>query len=299
MPRLLLVALLAALAGCSGGTISSGPGTSGAPAPRGPATGALTGRAPRDTSAAGTPRGPEQLQALMADLRDGDDERRARAARELRQWGPEAEPAARALALAVATSAGETRSAALDALQAVLPNLSENLRATVAEDDPHKRIAAERRLADVPAKATAALAPIFDWRLASLPDEARKPNVGYAVAGEEYAALVPLMLKAGPDADGFQAIAACAGAAAEGGKPLWERAQLTLCELARRADRRNEALAALDSSLPTRTSVATLRAVGDLGPDAKALVPLLQTLAADRDENVRKAAAEALKKIGA
>src|SRR5262250_1472117 len=104
MSRLPVVLLLLGLAGCSGGggPVSSGPagGTSAAPAvvggtaPRGSAS---TGKPSPGTTAPGTgrtARDPQQLQALVADLRDPDDARRVRAARELRQWGKDAEPAA-------------------------------------------------------------------------------------------------------------------------------------------------------------------------------------------------------------
>jgi hypothetical protein len=303
MPRLILVPLLLTLIGCSGGTVTSGPagdtrprlGSAKETGQRGPVQGT-----PRDTpqAAVHAPRGPEQLKALIADLGDADNDRRARAARELQQWGKEAEPAARALSTVVATSAGETRQAALDALAAIYPAQAADLRALVADEDAHKRIAAEKHLADLGAQSAAPFLPIIGWRIAALPAEARKPGGGYAFAGEEYAALVPILVKVAIDQEGFKAIVACATVTPEGGKPLWEPAQLTLCELAKQGkDFHKEALSALDSSLSNRTSVATIRAVGDIGTPAKGLVPLLQTLAADRDENVRKAAAEALKKI--
>src|SRR5262249_22574650 len=148
------------------------------------------------------------------------------------------------------------------------------------------------------AEAARPLAPIFVWRVAWLPAEARKPNVGYAAAGEEYAALVPLLLRAGLQQPGFKAVADCAEVNPEAGRPLWEPAQLTRCPLAREdKESRKDAVAALEKSLASRTSVATIRAVGDIGAEAKGLAPLLQTLTADSDENVRKAAAEALKKV--
>jgi hypothetical protein len=310
MPRHLVVLLLLGAVGCSGGPTNSGPSadTHGKPGtPRGSAGRADPPSAkasPRDTQSAGASsrRTPEQLQALIADLRDPDDVKRVRAAKELRQWGKEAESAAGPLATVIATSGAEPREAALEALEAIYPDLASDLHALVADADAAKRIAAAKHLAGLASEAgkphpTAPLAPVIAWRVAWLPAEARKPNVGYAQAGEEYAALVPLLLKAGLRGDGVKAIAACANVP-EGGKPLWEPAQLTLCQLAGRENEfQKAALDALNSSLSSRPSVATLRAAGDLGAAAKGLVPLLQTLAADPDENIRKAAAEALKKI--
>jgi len=302
MSRQLLIPLLLVLAGCTGTTINSGPATS---APEKSGSGKSTaaeGATPKSSPKDSGPRGPEQLQALIADLRDPDDARRVRAAKELRQWGKAAEAAARPLAAVIATPGAEPREAALEALAAIFPDLAADLHALVADEDPATRIAAEKHLAGRAPEAgkphpATPFVPIIDWRIAGLPTEARKPNVGYALAGEEYAALVPLLLKAGIDPEGFKAIVACAKVNPEGGKALWEPAQLTLCELAKDAALRKAALTALDSSLSSRTSVATLRAVGDLGADAKSLAPLLETLTADRDENVRKAAAEALKKV--
>ncbi len=306
MPRLLLVPLLLALAGCSGGTIDTGSSrdtrtrsgtpkdTPGGRAPVNPATPKST---PKDTPReARAPRTPERLQELIGDLRDGDDARRVHAAKELRPWGKDAAPAARALATVVATAGGEPRLAALEALEAIYPDLAADLHALVAGEDVAQRIAAEKHLAAQPQPAEP-LAPIVAWRIAALPAEAHKGNVTYALAGEEYAALVPLLVKAGIDPAGFQGVVACASASPERGKALWEPAQLTLCEFAKNEKLRKEALAALDSSLSSQPSATTLQAVGALGPDAKSLAPLLQTLAMDRDPNVRKAAAEALKKV--
>jgi hypothetical protein len=311
MSRLLLVSLLLALVGCSGGTIDSGAtrdtrvklGTS-KDTPRGgaPTNPASPKSNPKDTPETAAPRTPERLQDLTTDLRDGDEARRVRAAKELRQWGKDAAPAAPALAAVIASAGGESRQTALDALEAIYPDLASDLHALVADEDPAKRIAAEKHLTGLTAGAgkphpAAPFVPIIDWRIASLPTEAAKPKVGYDLAGEEYVALVPLMDKAGIDAAGFKAIVACASVSPEGGKALWQPAQLTLCEFAKSEIRGKEALAALDSSLSSRPSVVTLEAVGALGQRAKSLAPLLETLTTDRDANVRKAAAEALKKV--
>lgn len=306
MPRLLLISLLLVLAGCSGT-----PSTRPADTPAKPATardGPASRKAPPgDTRPAdtGPARGAERLQALIADLRGADEGRRVRAAKELRQWGKDAEPAARDLSwLAVNSPPGEARQAALEALEAVYPEAAPDVRALVADDDPRRRIAAAKHLAGLPAKPStphpaARLAPVIAWRTAALPAEAQKADVGFALAGEEYAALVPLLFKAGPpDDQGFKAVVACAGSSPDGGRPLWEPAQITLCEIAKQdKDRRKEALDALDSSLSSRISVASIRAVGAIGPEAKPLARLLRALTLDRDAEVRKAAAEALKKV--
>ena len=299
MSRLLLVPLLLAVVGCSGGTISSGPSPDTRARPDRPEGHAgqsgrdQPGRPERDAAGGA---GPAHAGAAPgADRRPARPRRRSavRAAKELRQWGKEAAPAARPLATVVATSGTQPRQAALEALEAIFPDRAADLHALVADEDPAKRIAAEKHLAGL----AAPLLPIIDWRIAALPAEAHKPNVGYGLAGEEYAALAPLLLKAGMEPAGVKAVVVCATVNPEGGKALWEPAQLTLCELAKAEGLRKEALAALDSSLSSRPSVATLQAVGALGPDAKSLAPLLETLATDRDANVRKAAAEALKKV--
>jgi HEAT repeat protein len=234
---------------------------------------------------------------LIADLNDPDDGRRVSAAKELRGWGKGAAAAAGPLAVAIATGGVEPRQAALEALEAILPEQSADLHALVADEDPARRVVAERRLAGLSAEDGKSLVPMVDWRIAWLPVEARKPNVGYGLAGDEFAALAPLMLRWGVTGPGFKAVVACASVSPESGKPLWEPAQLTLCDLARNESFRKDALSALDSSLSSRPSAATLQAVGNLGPDAKGLAPLLETLATDRDPDVRKAAANALKKV--
>jgi hypothetical protein len=301
MPRVLPLALIAALVGCSGSTIDTGrpPDTPAKPgAPKDTPVGTAPGPAPKATPPeARGPRTPERLKELTADLGSPDDNRRVSAAKELRGWGKEAAAAAGPLAAVVATPGATPRQAALEALEAIFPDHAADLHALVADDDPAKRMAAEKRLAALSPEAARPFAPIFGWRVAMLPAEAHKPNVGYALAGEEYAALVPLLLKAGLAPSGFKAVVSCATVSPDGGKLLWEPAQLTLCELARNETFRKDALAALDSSLSSRPSAATLQAVGALGPDAKGLGPLLETLATDRDPDVRKAAAEALRKV--
>ncbi|HEX5269955.1 MAG TPA: hypothetical protein VFW33_05690 [Gemmataceae bacterium] len=310
MSRTFPLVLVAALVGCSGTPVDTG--SSSTPrgksaAPQGtrhaaaPSNAAAPGATPKETPK-GAPQAkaahtPERLQELIADLRHPDDARRVGAAKELQGWGKGAAAAAGPLATVIATSGAAPREAALEALEAVLPDHAADLHALVAGEDTAARVAAEKRLAGLSPEAGKPLAPIIDWRIAGLPAEARKPNVGYAVAGEEYAALAPLLLKWGVDGPGLKAVGSCATVPAEGGKPLWEPAQQTLCEIARNETYRKDALAALDSSLSSRPSAATLRAVGDLGPSAKGLAPLLETLATDRDAEVRKAAAEALKKV--
>jgi hypothetical protein len=307
MSRVLVLPLVVALVGCSGGPVDTGSSdtrsrsnTGKDTAPRG---GSPTDRAgPKSTSKDSPsevrkPHTAEELQAQIADLGDPDDAKRVRAAKELQQWGKEAAPATHALATMVATGGAEPREAALAALEAIHPDHAADLRALVADADAARRAAAEKRLADLPAEALKSLLPIIDWRIAALPVEVSKPTVGFALAGEEYAALAPLLLKAGVDQDGFRAVVNCGKVSPEGGKALWERAQLTLCELAKQDSWRKDALKALESSLESRPSAATVKAVGELGPDAKSLAPLLQTLTTDRDPDVRKAAAEALKKV--
>jgi hypothetical protein len=306
MTRVLPLLLVVSLAGCSGATIDTGASSSprtGPGSPKDPSRSATpTNRAgpnstPKDVPGAQAPHTPERLQQLIAALSDPDDARRVGAAKELRGWGKEAGPAVGALAAAVATGGAEPRQAALEALEAIRPDQAGDLRALVADEDPAKRVAAEKHLGALSPEAGKPLVPIIAWRIASLPAEAHKPNVGYARAGEEYAALVPLLLKWGLDQPGFRAVVSCATVSPEGGKALWEPAQLTLCELVRNETFRKDALAALDSSLSSRPSAAALQAVGDLGPQAKSLAPLLETLATDRDADVRKAAAEALRKV--
>jgi hypothetical protein len=307
MPRVLLLVLVTSLVGCSGSTLDSGPASDtrarpGTPkdSPRGAAPTNTAGpkSTPNDTpQQAKAPHTAEGLRDLIAALRDPDEARRVSAAKELGGWGKDAARAAGPLAAAINTGTAGLRQAALGALEAIFPDLAPDLHALVADEDPAKRVAAEKHLAALSPEAGLPFRPIIDWRIASLPDEARKANVGYAPAGEEFAALAPLLLKWGVDSPGFRAVVGCATVSPEGGKPLWEPAQLTLCELARNETFRKEALAALDSSLSSRPSAATLQAVGGLGPDAKSLGGLLETLATDRDPNVRKAAAEALQKV--
>ncbi len=307
MSRTLPLLFLTMLLGCSGGPVDTGP----APGPRGkPDTPKDTQRAaaptnpaaPKDTPKSTAPQAraphtPERLKELIADLGSPDDARAVSAAQELKGWGKEASAAAGPLATVIATQGAAPREAAREALEAVLPDHAADLHALVADEDPAKRAEAAKHLAALSAEAGKPLLPVIDWRIAWLPAEARKPNVGYARAGEECAALTPLLLKWGVDAPGLRAVAACAAVSPEGGKPLWEPAQLALCEIAHNETFRPDALKALDSSLSSRPAAATLRAVGDLGPAAKSLAPLLETLATDRDAEVRKAAAEALKKV--
>jgi HEAT repeat protein len=307
MPRLLLVPLLVALAGCSGGPADSGSAETPRkprPADTPPKSGSGGDTPPRGTAPASPAdtrpgKGARTLDALRADLRQGDEGQRLQAARELQQLGQGAKDAAPDLATLAATSGpGELRKAAVEALQAIYPNHADDLRALVL-DDAGKRIAAEKHLTDTAdPPALAPLTPILDWRIASLPEEAKKANVGYALAGQEYAALVPLRLKAAPlDDAAFKAVVACAETNPYG-QPLWQPAQLTLCDIAKQdKDRRKDALSALNRSLAQRIAVPTIRRVGDLGPDAKELEKLLDLLTSDRNEDVRKAAAEALTKV--
>jgi hypothetical protein len=303
MPRVIPLVLVAALVGCSGAPIDTGPSPSPRAKPDTPkdssrGAGPTNAAAPKDTHLqAKAPRTPQRLQELIGGLADLDDDKQVRAANELRGWGKDAAAAAGPLATVIVVGGVAQREASLAALEAILPDHAADLHALVAGEDPAKRVAAEKKLASLSAAEGKPLVPIIDWRLAGLPDEARKPNVGYGLAGEEYAALAPLLLKWGVDFPGFQAVAACAMVSPDVGKPLWEPAQMTLCELIRNETFHKTAVSALDRSLASRPSAATLKAVGELGKDGKALAPLLETLTTDRDAEVRKAAAEALKKV--
>jgi hypothetical protein len=302
MTRVLLLTLVAALVGCSGAPIDTGPSPSqkarpGTSKDTPPGTPPAPKSSPKDTPSSPAARTPERLQELIAALRNPDEGVSASASMELRGWGKDAAPAAGPLAAVVAAGGKLSSSAALEALEAVWPDRAADLHALAVSTDTAKVVAAAKSLAGSPPEVSKTLLPIIDQRIAELPKVALQPHMDFARAGQELGALVPLLVKAGVDRAGFQAVVDCAKVSPEGGKPLWEPAQLALCAFVKDAALRKDALAALDSSLSSRPSAATLQSVGDLGPDAKPLAPLLGTLATDRDADVRKAAAEALKKV--
>lgn len=226
---------------------------------------------------------------------------RVNAARELGKHGKEAATAARAICIALGDPAKEVKQAAAEALEKVRPDLYGPVVALVVGQPESKDI---RALAKMKAEASPAIPILLHVARTTGADITQVLSVYHD-------AVLALAVIAPNDEDVIAFLA-------KSGEPISDTTNVTtinvsyarrrvslqaLCSAAQTSDRaKKEAISLLEKALTERAPRRDLRVVavtlaGDIGPDAKPLLPHLKSLKLDADAVVRKAAADAVEKI--
>lgn len=239
-----------------------------------------------------SPAAPDDLAAsvvrqLAAQLADRDPKKRLAAAKELQQLGPKARDAARPLCQACMDPAGRVSVAAIEAIEAIRPDLHAHIITIVRDNDGGRR----DRAFDLLARLGEDAAPVTPIAVAYLRRAAADDRNSDCRAATRFLAVV-----ASDDASLLAPLTELAR-----NNPREEVGRdcvMILSKLAQvRPELRKKVFPTLLAYLSTPHVISGINGLARLGSDAKDALPQLRKLRFDSDARVREAAVAAIQSI--